>query len=105
MWDFTKLTAVDPSYLELYTSCMDVEVVAGDGSTGSPAATTSANAAPAPPPAQSGATRITRTNYYTTTVTGATLTVTDTATPAVPTGNVNVKTVFSTTFITITRTM
>jgi len=30
VWDFTKLTAVDPSYLELYTSCADVEVVADD---------------------------------------------------------------------------
>ena len=37
VWDFTKLTAVDPTYLELYTSCMDVEVVAGDGTSPAPA--------------------------------------------------------------------
>ena len=41
VWDFTKLTAVDPSYVEMYTSCMDVEVVAGNGST-PPAASSSA---------------------------------------------------------------
>jgi len=49
VWDFTKLTAVDPTYLELYTSCMDVEVVANDG-------TSSASAlAPAPAPPASNA--------------------------------------------------
>lgn len=41
VWDFTKLTAVDPSYVEMYTSCMDVEVVAGDGSPSPTTATSS----------------------------------------------------------------
>lgn len=36
VWDFTKLTAIDPTYLELYTSCMDVEVVAGNQKSTSP---------------------------------------------------------------------
>lgn len=40
VWDFTKLTAVDPSYVEMYTSCMDVEVVADAGSTSSTTTTT-----------------------------------------------------------------
>ena len=38
VWDFTKLTAVDPSYVEMYTSCMDVEVVS-DGSAPPPVST------------------------------------------------------------------
>src|SRR5437762_12781824 len=37
VWDFPKLTAIDPSYVEMYTSCMDVEVVAG-GTTSPPPA-------------------------------------------------------------------
>jgi hypothetical protein len=41
VWDFTKLTAVDPSYVEMYTSCMDVEVVASDESAPPPPVSTS----------------------------------------------------------------
>lgn len=31
-WDFTKLTAIDPSYIEWYTTCLDVLIVEGTAS-------------------------------------------------------------------------
>src|SRR5579862_1138456 len=45
VWNFPKIPAsIDPTYSEVYTSCMDVEVVAGDGSSSS---NTQASASPA----------------------------------------------------------
>lgn len=31
-WDFTKLTAIDPSYTEYYTTCLDIKVLASSSS-------------------------------------------------------------------------
>lgn len=75
VWDFTKLTAVDPSYLEMYTSCMDVEVV---GKNGSPAAPPPGRPTPADP--SSSTTRSTQT-HHTKTVIGNATTITHTVNP------------------------
>jgi len=123
VWDFTKLTAVDPSYLELYTSCMDVEVVAGDGT---PSVSAPALAPAPPPPASNANTGSTSTTLVTmispaaaaggntcnaqpivTQTIYSTLTVTESAgfTPAT-TNPVNIvyTTVYTEQFVTVTRT-
>lgn len=84
VWDFTKLTAVDPTYLELYTSCMDVEVVADDGTSppsGSarapPASSANAGSTPTtmvtvngpPPTTDNSPPVVTKTRHHTHTVT------------------------------------
>lgn len=34
-WDFTKLTAIDPGYIEWYTTCMDIQVLGATSDAGS----------------------------------------------------------------------
>ena len=79
---------------------MDVEVVADDGSP-PPEKTTPK---PAPPPAAPTKGRITKTRHHTKTVTEPIVTVTNYG-AAAPSPNVVVKTVFTETFITVTRTV
>jgi hypothetical protein len=120
VWDFTKLTATDPSYLELYTSCMDVEVVAGDSNSVAPAFESPTAQSPAAAPASTssvkpanpmtlsvGSTFITRTRLHTKTVTGGMVTVTQTVTRGaahVP-QNVALETIYTTEIVTVTTTV
>lgn len=47
VWNFPKIPAsIDPTYSEVYTSCMDVEVVAGDGSTASSSSSSTSPSSP-----------------------------------------------------------
>lgn len=99
VWDFTKLTAVDPSYLELYTSCMDVEVVA-DNSTG-PSSLAGGSI--------QGPTAVTRTRMSTKTIVGPAVTVTKkvhgSRTPTAKPQNVELTTLYTETIITVTKTV
>jgi hypothetical protein len=126
VWDFTKLTAVDPSYVEMYTSCMDVEIVAGDssgasassGSSGNNAAVSADNAPAAASPTDNtpAATddptkprRITRTRKHTRTITGPAVTITEYITrgdtlPTDVANNVVISTILEEKWVTITRT-
>jgi hypothetical protein len=99
VWDFTKLTAVDPTYLELYTSCMDVEVVADDDSS----AASSGGAGPSTTPQGGGESSSIATVTHITTVFEPPKTVTkrvSRSTPANP--DVVVKTIYTQKFITVT---
>lgn len=117
VWDFTKLTAVDPSYVEIYTSCMDVEVVAGDGSP-PPAATTSSKGGRKTTSTRSHdpthdskpcTLTSTRTLHHTTTVTHPPKPVSEKPPCEKPTSSNNVDVVFTTIytekFVTVTRTV
>jgi hypothetical protein len=116
VWNFPKLET--PGYSELYTTCMDVEVVAGNSS-GSAPVSPAPDTPVAPPPAvappvgsgSGGPRTITRTRHHTKTVPGAveivTKTVTEKFSPAPPLDNANivVQTLNLETFITLTRTV
>jgi hypothetical protein len=128
VWDFTKLTAVDPTYSEIYTSCMDVEVVAGgstssgssggsgSGSQGGNAAVSVDNSPAAASPTDNAASdpnthrRKTRTRKHTRTVTGPVVTVTERITRgdfAIPTdvaNNVVISTIKEEKWVTVYRT-
>jgi hypothetical protein len=116
VWDFTKLTAIDPSYLELYTSCMDVEVVAANGSSNSPASSSNGRKSIASKSATAksknstrSTTKVTQTRHHTKTVTAAGTTVTEKANagPSGPKSGANIvyTTIYTETFVTVTRTV
>jgi hypothetical protein len=103
----------------MYTSCMDVQVVAGDGtSAASPGVAAAVSPAVAAPAADTPSTddprpkRITRTRRHTRTITGARKTVTERITrdafaalpTNIPADDVTIETIRVEKFITITRT-
>jgi hypothetical protein len=120
VWDFTKLTAVDPSYLELYTSCMDVEIVAdddsssGNSSVGNSSSITLNSSSQLVPDVLSGTVAgptvspgnvIMTTSTTVTTVQGAsTVTVTATVQPTSTKIKIITKTQTRSTFVTVTTT-
>jgi len=119
VWDFTKLTEVDPSYLELYTSCMDVEVVAGDESSDPSSSSSAGSSSTGTASISSTATGtttasandgsvtttfVTKTRTHTRTIDGGTTTSTSIVTVG-SNPNVVVETVYTQTFITVTRTV
>jgi hypothetical protein len=104
VWDFTKLTAIDPSYLELYTSCMDVEVVASDGS---PAPAPAADSSSASYHGASSSASQDAKTPHAKTVDGFTTTTTDTVILGGPTPLVAapLRTVYTKTWVTMTVTV
>jgi len=108
VWDFTKLTAVDPSYLELYTSCMDVEVVAGgqEASTGNQGSVAPAPAASSPAGNVAKPNVVTSTRVHTKTVTGPVVKITrQLTTPPARAEDVVLTTLWTEKFITVTKTV
>lgn len=116
VWNFPKLTAIDPTYLELYTSCMDVEVVAANGSSIAPAPSSngkksiaSKSATAKSEDSKHHATKVTRTRHHTKTVTAAGTTVTGKARAGLfgssSGGGVIYSTKFTEKFVTVTQTV
>jgi hypothetical protein len=116
VWNFPKLET--PGYSELYTTCMDVEVVAGNSSSSasvSPVPDTPVAPPPAVAPQPSNGDRgprtITHTRHHTKTVPGAVEIITKTviemisAAPVLDNANVVIQTLSLETFITLTRTV
>ena len=96
VWNFAKLASVDPSYLELYTSCMDVEVVEEDDDD----VPTPPIAAPSTKRVSKGSKHSTKMEKHPTTVVGKASKM-----PKVTSGSYIVETIYTMKFVTVTTTV